>query len=174
MQLLAIPFSPRAPTQVTSTGSNFASTSSSNVIVPHATSSNITYSNVHVSIDSPNSFLSQVTLEQENALLKGIIEKGVFKSIAGSKQFNEIWRKQGQHQHHEGVGFVHQYKSNGTPWELGQYPETKFIAQKEKYDPFSFEGTSGNNDHDPQSFDPMYMLIKNEEGQPITTYVGLT
>lgn len=90
MQLSAIPFSPQARTQVTSSASKFASTSSSNVITPHATSSNITYSNVHVSTDSPNSFLSQVMLEQENALLKGIIEKCVFKSIAGSKQFKEI------------------------------------------------------------------------------------
>ena len=41
------------------------------------------------SIDSTNDSLSQVTLEQENMLLKGIIEKGVYKSLAGSKQFEE-------------------------------------------------------------------------------------
>ena len=37
------------------------------------------------SLDSTNDSLSQVTLEQENSLLKGIIEKGVYKSLAGSK-----------------------------------------------------------------------------------------
>ena len=42
------------------------------------------------SLDSTNDSLSQVTLEQENSLLKGIIEKGVYKSLAGSKQFEEI------------------------------------------------------------------------------------
>src|SRR3989337_959368 len=36
------------------------------------------------SLDSTNDSLSQVTLEQENSLLKGIIEKGVYKSLAGS------------------------------------------------------------------------------------------
>ena len=42
------------------------------------------------SLDSTNDSLSQVTLEKENSLLKGIIEKGVYKSLAGSKQFAEI------------------------------------------------------------------------------------
>ena len=37
------------------------------------------------SLDSTNDSLSQVTLEQENSLLKGIIEKGIYKSLAGSK-----------------------------------------------------------------------------------------
>ena len=45
------------------------------------------------SIDSTNDFLSQVTLEQENDLLKGIIERGVFKSLDGSKKLEEILRK---------------------------------------------------------------------------------
>ena len=49
------------------------------------------------SLDSTNDSLSQVTLEQENSLLKGIIEKGVYKSLVGSKQFEEIVRKQGRH-----------------------------------------------------------------------------
>ena len=34
-----------------------------------------------ISLDSTNDSLSQVTLEQENSLLKGIIEKGVYKSL---------------------------------------------------------------------------------------------
>ena len=37
------------------------------------------------SLDSTNDSLSQVTLERENGLLKGIIEKGVYKSLAVSK-----------------------------------------------------------------------------------------
>ena len=49
------------------------------------------------SLDSTNDSLSQVTLEKENRLLKGIIEKGVYKSLAGSKQFEEIVRKQERH-----------------------------------------------------------------------------
>src|SRR3954470_21189347 len=48
------------------------------------------------SLDSTNDSLSQVTLEQENSILKEIIEKGVYKSLAGSKQFEEIVRKQGR------------------------------------------------------------------------------
>ena len=47
------------------------------------------------SLDSANDSLSQVTLEQENSLLKGIIEKCVYKSLAGSKQFEEIASKEG-------------------------------------------------------------------------------
>ncbi|XP_073366949.1 uncharacterized protein [Aegilops tauschii subsp. strangulata] len=50
------------------------------------------------SLDSTNDSLSQVTLEQETSLLKGILEKCVYKSLAGSKQFEEIVRKQGRHQ----------------------------------------------------------------------------
>ena len=57
------------------------------------------------SLDSTNDSLSQVTLEQENSLLKGIIEKGVYKILAGSKQFEEIVRKQGRHRNNQGVGF---------------------------------------------------------------------
>ena len=49
------------------------------------------------SLDSTNDSLSQVTLEQENSLSKGIIEKGFYKSLVGSKQFEEIVRKQGRH-----------------------------------------------------------------------------
>ena len=55
------------------------------------------------SLDSTNYSLSLVTLEQENSLLKGIIEKGVYNSLAGSKQFEEIVRKQGRHGENQGV-----------------------------------------------------------------------
>ena len=58
------------------------------------------------SLDSTNDSLSQVTLEQENRLLKGIIEKGVYKSLSGSKQFEEIVRKQGRHRKNHGVGLT--------------------------------------------------------------------
>ena len=57
------------------------------------------------SLDSTNDSLSQVTLEQENSSLKGIIEKGVYKSLAQSKQFEKIVRKQGRHRKNQGVGF---------------------------------------------------------------------
>ena len=57
------------------------------------------------SLDSTNDSLSQVTLEQENSLLKGIIEKGVYKRLAESKKFEEIVRKQGRHRKNQGVGF---------------------------------------------------------------------
>ena len=50
----------------------------------HAKSNVVASSN---SPDSTNDSLIQVTLEQENSLLKGIIDKGVYKSLAGSKQF---------------------------------------------------------------------------------------
>ena len=69
------------------------------------------------SLDSTNDSLSQVTLEQENSLLKGIIEKGVYKSLAGSKQFEEIIRKQGRHVKNQGVGFERKFNGNGVEWE---------------------------------------------------------
>ena len=56
-----------------------SSTSSNN----NHTKSNVIASSS--SLDSTNDSLIQVTLEQENSLLKGIIEKGVYKSLAGSK-----------------------------------------------------------------------------------------
>ena len=81
------------------------------------------------SLDSTNDSLSQVTLEQENSLLKGIIEKGVYKSLAGSKQFEEIVRKQGRHRKNQGVGFERKFNANGVEWEEDQYPKTKFVPQ---------------------------------------------
>ena len=69
------------------------------------------------SLDSTNDSLSQVTLEQENSLLKGIIEKGVDKRLAGSKQFEEIVRKQGMHRKNQGVGFERKFNANGVEWE---------------------------------------------------------
>ena len=60
-----------------------------------------------------NDSLSQVTLEQENSLLKGIIEKCVYKSPPGSKQFEEIVHKQGRHWKNQGVGFERKYNANG-------------------------------------------------------------
>ena len=69
------------------------------------------------SLDSTNDSLSQVTLEQENSLLKGIIEKGVYKSLAKSKQFEEIVRKQGTHRKNQGVGFERKFNANGVEWE---------------------------------------------------------
>ena len=90
------------------------------------------------SLDSANDSLIQVTLEQENSLLKGIIEKGVYKSLAGSNQFEEIVRKQGRHRKNQGVGFERKFNANGVEWEEDQYPKTKFVPQQEKYDPTSF------------------------------------
>ena len=40
----------------------------------------------------------------KKSLLKGIIAKGVYKSLAGSKQFEKIVRKQGRHRKNQGVG----------------------------------------------------------------------
>ena len=101
------------------------------------------------SLGSTNDSLSQVTLEQES-LLKGIIEKGVYKSLAGSKQFEEIVGKQGRHQKNPGVGFERKFNANGVEWEEDQYPKTKFIHQQEKYDPTSFQGTQAQDDLPPQ------------------------
>ncbi|XBI00577.1 hypothetical protein VPH35_129573 [Triticum aestivum] len=93
---------------------------------------------------------SQLTLEQENSLLKGIIEKGVYKSLAGSKQFEEIVRKHGRHRKNQGVGFERKFNANGVEWEEDQYPKTKFVPQQEKYDPTSFKGTQAQDDLPPQ------------------------
>src|SRR3954465_8553495 len=101
------------------------------------------------SLDSTNDSLSQVTLEQENSLLKGIIENGVYKNLAGSKQFEEIVRKQGRHQKNQGVGFERKFNANGVEWEEDQYPKTKFVPQ-EKYDPTSFQGIQAQYDLPPQ------------------------
>ena len=103
------------------------------------------------SLDSTNDSLSQVTLEQENSLLKGIIEKGVYKSLAGSKQFEEIVCKQGMHRKNQGVGFERKFNANGVEWEEDQYPKTKFVPQQEKYDT-SFKGTQAQDDLPPQDY----------------------
>ncbi|SPT20404.1 unnamed protein product [Triticum aestivum] len=102
------------------------------------------------SLDSTNDSLSQVTLEQENSLLKGIIEKGVYKSLAESKQFEEIVRKQGRHLKNQGVGFDDKFNANGVEWEEDQYPKTKFVPQQEKYDPTSFQERQAQYDLQPQ------------------------
>ena len=103
------------------------------------------------SLDSTNDSLSQVTLEQENSLLKGIIEKGVYKSLAGSKQFEEIVRKQGRHRKNQCVGFERKFNANGVEWEEDQYPKMKFVPRQEKYDPTSFKGTQAQDDIPPQA-----------------------
>ena len=43
------------------------------------------------SLDSTNDSLSQVTLEQENSLLKGIIEKGVYKSLSEVSNLRKLY-----------------------------------------------------------------------------------
>jgi hypothetical protein len=93
---------------------------------------------------------SQVTLEQESSLLKGIIEKGVYKSLAGSKNFEEIVRKQGRHRKNQGIGFERKYNAEGVEWEEGQYPTPKFVPQKEKYDPTSSNVEQAQDDLPPQ------------------------
>ena len=100
------------------------------------------------SIDSTNDVsLSQVTLEQENALLKGIIEKGIYKSLAGCKQFEEIVRKHGGYRKNHGVGY---FNANGVELEEGQYPKPKFVPQKEKYEHTPPKGTNTQDDLPPQ------------------------
>src|SRR6187399_1555294 len=80
----------------------------------------------------------------------GIIEKGVYNSIARSKQFEEIVRKQGRHRKNQGVGFERKFNTNGVEWEEDQYPKTKFVPQQEKYDPTSFQGARTQDDLPPQ------------------------
>src|SRR4051812_31757615 len=77
---------------------NSSSSSNNNNVKPNIVASSS-------SLDSTNNVSSQVTLEQENSLLKEIIEKGVYKSLAGSKNFEEIVRKQGRHRKNQGIGF---------------------------------------------------------------------
>ena len=66
--------------------------------------------------------------------MKGIIEKGVYKSLARSKSFEEIVRKQGRHRKNQGIGFERKFNTEGVEWEEGQHPTPKFVPQK-KYDP---------------------------------------
>ena len=82
------------------------------------------------SLDSTNDSLRQFTLEQENSLLKGIIEKGVYKSLAGSKQFEEIVRKQGRHRKNQGVGFERKFNANGVEWEEDNTPRRSLFLNK--------------------------------------------
>ena len=84
--------------------------------------------------------------------MKEIIEIGIYKSLAGSKQFEEIVRKQGRHQKNQGVGFERKFNANGVEWEEDQYPKTKFVPQQEKYDPTSFKGTQAQDDLPPQDY----------------------
>ena len=77
--------------------------------------------------------------------MKAIIEKGFFKSLVGSKQFEEIVRKQGGHRKKQGVGY---FNVNGDVWEEGPYPTPKFVPQEEKSTPS--EGTSSQDDLLPQ------------------------
>ena len=72
------------------------------------------------------------------------------KALAGSKQFEEIIRKQGWHRKNQGVGFERKFNANGVEWEEDQYPKTKFVPSKEKYDPTSFKGTQAQDDLPPQ------------------------
>lgn len=102
------------------------------------------------SLDSTNNVSSQVTLEQENSLLKEIIEKGVYKSLAGSKNFEEIVRKQGRHRKNQGIGFERKFNAEGVEWEEGQYPTPQFVSQKEKYDPTSSNVEQAQDDLPPQ------------------------
>jgi hypothetical protein len=128
--------------QSSNKGKKDSSSSSNN---KNAKSNNVAPSS---SIDSTNDVsLSQVTLEQENALLKGIIEKGVYKSLAGCKQFEEIVRKHGGYRKNHGVGY---FNANGVEWEEGQYPKPKFVPQKEKYENTLPKGTSTQDDLPPQ------------------------
>jgi hypothetical protein len=102
------------------------------------------------SLDSTNDSSRQVTLEQENSVLKGIIEKGVDNSLAGSKQFEEIVRKQGRHRKNQGIGFERKFNADGVEWEEGQYPKIMFIPKKEKYDPTTSIEKQAQDDLPPQ------------------------
>ena len=98
------------------------------------------------SIDPTNTSLSQVTLEQENEILKGIIEKGIYKGLAGCKQFVEIVRKHGGYRKNHGIGY---FNANGVEWEEGQYPKPKFVPQREKYEHTLPKGTKSQDDLPP-------------------------
>ena len=78
------------------------------------------------SLDSTNDSLIHVTLEQEKYLLKGIIERCVFKSLAGSKQFEEIVHKQGGHRKKQGVGY---FNVNGDVCEEEPQVKVKWIPK---------------------------------------------
>ena len=82
--------------------------------------------------------------------MKGIIEKCVYKSLAGSKKFEEIVCKQGRHRKNQGVGFERKFNANAVEWEEDQYPKMKFVPQQEKYNPTSFNGTQAQDDLLPQ------------------------
>ena len=64
--------------------------------------------------------------------MKGIIEKGVYKSLAGSKQFEEIVRKQGRHRKNQGVGFERKFNANGVEWEEDLPPQDHKLKGKDK------------------------------------------
>ena len=55
------------------------------------------------------------------------MEKSVYKSLAGSKQFEQIVRKQGRHRRNQGVGFEQKFNANEVEWEEDQCPKMKFV-----------------------------------------------
>jgi hypothetical protein len=82
--------------------------------------------------------------------LEGIIGKGVYKILAGSKQFEEIVRKQRRHRKNQGIGFERKFNADGVEREEGQYPKTTFVPQKEKYDPTTSKEKQAQDDLPPQ------------------------
>ena len=94
--------------------------------------------------------LAKLHLSKKIAYLKGIIEKGIYKILAGSKQLEEIVCKQGRHRKNQGFGFEQKFNANGVEWQEDHYRKTKFVPQQEKYDPTSFKGTQAQDDLPPQ------------------------
>ena len=140
-QLLLSTFIPQVKTKQTSNKGKKGSSTSSN---KNDKSNDIAYSS---SIDSTNDSLSQVTLEQENNLLKEIIEKGIYKSLAVCMKFEEIVHKHGGYRKNQDIGY---FNANGVEWEEGQYPKPKFVPQTEKYEHTLPKGTKAQDDLPPQ------------------------
>ena len=73
------------------------------------------------------------TIADENAMLKTVLETGMYKSLKGHQTLCDVLKKQilNRNPRKEGVGFERKMNVDGSYWKPEQYPKTTWVAAKE-------------------------------------------
>ena len=143
---------------------------------PESSNASIAANSSTVSAITNSSSEDTTSTNEENAGLKELYVRGMYKSLKGHQTLCDVLKKQilNRNPKKEGIAFERNLNADGTYWKPEQYPKTLWVAAKgPSVDPSTLSGfTCESSYSSDESFDSNYKLFKNQNGEVFARYVG--
>ena len=131
---------------------------------PECSNASIAANSSTISVVTNSSSEDTTCITDDNAELKELYVKGIYKSLKGQQTLCDVLKKKilNRNPRKEGIAFERKLNADGTYWKPEQYPKTSWVAAKgPPVDPCTLSGFTCESPHSfDDSFDSNYKLLK--------------